>query len=393
MVPYPPITITADSYEAAVDQFQQFFAASLWSDGLALIPPTRAAVDYMLTGTSRSRDEVLGKIPVKNGICTIEKIAINAVMAGASPEHLPVIIAVEQALANPEMEDVHPQASLSGSGPIIWVSGPIVEELNMGSERSMYTYGNRPNNVIGRAVHLCQINLGQMWPGLNDMAQKRDYPWTLLVIGEDYHGNPWAPYQVSQGYKAEDSCVTTSIFYRGETVYAGSTAKDKLDAMVKEILSKRSGMFTLYDPNTAIPGQGVIKMVFAVTPELAQAWADMGYTTEQKLLDYIYQATSIPYEQLTADEITRIQARIDKSIGVLGSLGYLIEKENIPAFQAAFKPGGKVPLLFEPGNISIVVCGGQGQAVQSWAFGRGVYTWTSQMTYKITGATKTKNGH
>jgi len=86
-----PVEITAESYEAALEKFNQLFLENHWGDGLPLLPPTPERVKWMLTGTNRSPNEVIGKVAPKNGIATIEKIAINAVMAGAKPEYLPVI--------------------------------------------------------------------------------------------------------------------------------------------------------------------------------------------------------------------------------------------------------------------------------------------------------------
>ena len=85
-VPLPPIKVTGANYADAVEKMNDVFLANHMGDGLPLVPPTKEALDAMLKGTSRSRDEVIGKIPMKFGAATIEKIAINAVMAGAKPE-------------------------------------------------------------------------------------------------------------------------------------------------------------------------------------------------------------------------------------------------------------------------------------------------------------------
>ena len=121
-VKFPPVKIRAKTYSAAVEEYQRMFSKSRWSDGLAIIPPTREAVDLMLSGTGRSPEEVIGKVPAKNGIATIEKIAINAVMAGAGPRHLPVIIAAMEGLTDKDYDLLHPQASLGGFELAIWVT-------------------------------------------------------------------------------------------------------------------------------------------------------------------------------------------------------------------------------------------------------------------------------
>src|SRR4030042_7186587 len=104
---------------------------SRWGDGLPLIPPTPDAVKWMLSGTSRNPYEVLGTINPKPGIATIEKIAVNAVMAGAKPQYLPVIIAVMECLTDETFDDLHFLASAGSFNLLTVVSGPIAAEIGM----------------------------------------------------------------------------------------------------------------------------------------------------------------------------------------------------------------------------------------------------------------------
>jgi len=189
---YPPVKITADTYEAAVEKFNQVFLDNRWGDGLPLVPPSKEAVKWMLTGTSRSPDEVIGKVATKYGVATIEKIAINALMAGAKPEYLPVIIAAMQGLTDKDYDLVHVQASKGNFTLAIIVTGPIAEEINMNSGVGFLGYGWRSNNTIGRAVRLCLINLGHMWPGINDMASVgRIMVHTNFTFAENRDLSPW----------------------------------------------------------------------------------------------------------------------------------------------------------------------------------------------------------
>ena len=190
---YPPVVVSGENYAAAQENLQQLFMENRWSDGLAIVPPTREAVDLMLSGTSRSPEEVIGTVKAKGESPTVEKIAINAVMAGASPKYLPVIIAAMECISDPEFDLLHPQASVGGFELAIWVSGPMGQELNMNFLDRLWTYGNRANSSIGRAIVLCRINLGQMWPGINDMARTRTVPFTNYTFAEnnttDIHGS------------------------------------------------------------------------------------------------------------------------------------------------------------------------------------------------------------
>ncbi|UCG65638.1 MAG: hypothetical protein JSW12_00845 [Deltaproteobacteria bacterium] len=392
-VALPPIKITAENHAAAVEKCQKVFNDNRWSDGLAIIPPTREAVDLMLTGTSRAPDEVIGTVKAKNGIATIERIAINAVMAGASPAYLPVIIAAMEGLTHPTFDLLHPQASLGGFELAIWVSGPIAKELNMNYRDRLWTYGNRANCSIGRAIILCRINLGHMWPGINDMARTRAVPFTNYTFAENNtSANPWKPYHVIQGFKPEDSCVSVStVSPRTETTYRGATAKELLDKVTKSILASRSSVFSLYKPGIANPRAHPSKYVFMVSPEAAEDLAALGYTQES-LRNFVYEATSVRFEQLSPDEVSCIRSRIEQSIAGRGIFADRLPSDRIPVWQQGLRPGGKVPILVTPEDLHFVVVGAQGKSITGWSYIRAPYTWSSHHTVKIEGATLTKAG-
>jgi hypothetical protein len=389
----PPLRVSAPSYSAAVEEIQRVFNENRWSDGLAIIPPTREAVDLMLTGTKRSPKEVIGKIKTKNGIATIEKIAINAVMAGASPKHLPVIIAAIEGLADEDYDLVHPQASLGGFDFAIWASGPIGEEINMNSGDRLWSYGNRANASIGRAIVLCRINLGRMWPGINDMARVRTMPFTGYTFAENYRGNPWKPYHVIQGFRAEESCVTVSTVQAGISTYGGDTVEQKLKSIVQQILARRSAVFAQYNPGVAVPACHPPKFIFMISPEAAADLQKLGYD-QGSLRSYVYDATSVPCEQLSPAEKKGIEARINQSLARAGLLADQIPANRIPVYQQGLRPGGKVPVVVTPEDLHFVVAGGveAGKSITGWSYFRAPYAIKSHRTTAIKGAALTKAG-
>jgi hypothetical protein len=401
---YPPIEFTAESYGAAVEKFNQFFLDHQWGDGLALLPPTQERVKWMLTGTSRSPGEVIGKVDPKGGFATIEKIAINAVMAGAKPEYLPVIIAAMEGFTDPNMDLRHPVLSMGSFTFAIVVSGPIAEEIKMNSGIGFFGHGWRANATIGRALRLCLINLGYTFPIMNDMARiGRQSPYTFYVLAENGKSSPWQPYHVSQGYKPGDSCVTVSTVssYQMGGAFnnqpsAGNTGESALDTIIKSILIQRKVFFAQYKRGVANLGALPAKYLFLITPEMANKLKQLGYSQEN-LRDYIYTTTSIPYEELTPEEKRGVKDFIDTSIAGEGILGLRLPEDRIPAFQEAFKPGGKVPLIVTPDDIHIIVIGfGSGGGilggVYELSFGKALYKPTSHQTKMITGATLTKAG-
>jgi hypothetical protein len=398
-----PIQITADSYEAAVEKFNQLFLDNHWGDGLSLVPPTKKAVDWMLTGTSLPFNKVIGKVDPKGGSATVEKIAINAVMAGAKPEYLPVIIAAMEGFTDPNFDLRHPVLSMGSFSFAIVVSGPIVEELNINSGAGFFGHGWRANATIGRALRLCMINLGHTFPQVNDMARLgRQSAYTFYVMGENKK-SPWPPYQTTQGYKPEDSCVTVSTVGSHNTgagrniPHNGNTADSALETVVETILSRRSIQWVGYKRGTANLVAIPLKYLFLVTPEMADLFSRRGFKDQKSLKDYIYEATSVPYEKLSAEEKRGIKDWIDTSIAGEGIMGLRLPPDRISFFQEAFKPGGKVPLITTPEDIHIMVVGyGAGGGVlggvHELSFGRPLYKPTSHQTRPIKGATLTKAG-
>jgi hypothetical protein len=125
-ISYPPDIIVGDNYADALEQYNQFVAEQQWTTGLTLIPPTRELVDQMLAATTRSKDEVLGLVETVDGIATVEKVAINSVMAGAKPEYFPVILAAMDAILDKNFDSLHISASAGSFTMAIIVSGPNV---------------------------------------------------------------------------------------------------------------------------------------------------------------------------------------------------------------------------------------------------------------------------
>ena len=125
-----------------------------WTDGLPVVPPTTERVRKMLEGTTRPADEIVVSVPPNLIECTVEKIAINAVMAGCRPEFLPVVIAALETICTEEFNMHGVLATTMSVGPIFVVNGPITLDIGMNSGINVLGHGNRANSTIGRAVQL-----------------------------------------------------------------------------------------------------------------------------------------------------------------------------------------------------------------------------------------------
>jgi hypothetical protein len=288
-VPSPPIKVTGASYADAEGKLNEVFLERHLGDGLPLVPPTKEAVDAMLKGTARSRDEVVGKIPMKFGVATIEKIAINAVMAGAKPEYLPVIITAMEAFCDGEFW--HMMGSSGSFTLIIMVNGPIAKEIGMNAGIGFLGDCWRANNTIGRSIRLATRNIGHTWPAENDMALVgRPSPHTFFTFAENEEMSPWDPYHVSVGYRKNDSTVTVTKVgsyagASGQTVGGGAvatwTAQSVLDGMVAQMRNKGNGYYAWFHP------------------EAAQALVEAGLGGREKIQDWFSGKTGVPAKNIS----------------------------------------------------------------------------------------------
>jgi hypothetical protein len=384
------VEIIAESYESALEKFNQLYLENHWGDGLPLIPPTEKAVKRMLTGTNRSPDEVIGRVPFRNGIATIEKIAINAVMAGAKPEYLPVIIAVIECLTE-ETSFSHMMSSEGSFTLMIMVSGPIGKEINMNYGVGLLGHGWQANNTIGRAVRLCLINLGYLWPGEIDMALiGRPSPHTFYTFAENMAQSPWESFNEDLAYKPEDSCVTVSTVGGSTRIYGGGVVepwnvKSVLNSLVKDVAGDRI-IFAAYKFGVANPAAHLRKHIMVIHPELAIMLHRIGYTTKKSLRDYIYESTKVPYEELSAQEIQGIKDRINTKAGGMFFANDAFAEGQLSVMKEALKPGGKVPVV-NPDDIHIIVSG----SIPGYSFGMSYFR-SAHKTKVIRGATLTKSG-
>src|SRR5690349_23746116 len=135
---------------ADLNAFVELSYAEGWTDGLPVLPPTDDLVNAMIDYVRRDPSEVIGVMPPGEGIATLEKIAINAVMAGCKPEYMPIIVAAVEALLDPRFELLRVQATTAGPAPLTIISGPLVSQLGFNYGAGTFTgTGHRANATIG----------------------------------------------------------------------------------------------------------------------------------------------------------------------------------------------------------------------------------------------------
>ena len=193
-------------HDPDADAIERLFERGV-TDGLPVVPPTRRLVERAVAASGRDADELIALVPPNYGRATVEKIAVNAVMAGCRPEYLPVVLAAVEAMCD-EAFDLHGvSATTNAPAPLVIANGPIRAELEINSGAGVFGPGWRANATIGRAVRLVCVNLGGAKPGDVSMSTLAHPGRYTYCIGEHEEASPWESLAVEHGFGPEESTV------------------------------------------------------------------------------------------------------------------------------------------------------------------------------------------
>ncbi len=255
------------------DEFEAMYDRG-WSDGLPVVPPTEARVARMLTGTTRAPDEVVAVIPPDLVDATVEKVAINAVMAGCLPEHLPVVLAAVEAACTPEFNMHGLLATTYFSGPVLIVNGPIRQRIGMNAGVNALGQGNRANSTIGRALQLVVRNVGGGKPGGVDRATLGSPGKLGFCFAEDEEGSPFTPLSVARGMD-EGADAVTLFAGHGPTGIIDQKSRDP-ESLTRSFASV---LATNAHPKLPLKIDGVL----VVSPEHGRIYREAGWSRDQLL--------------------------------------------------------------------------------------------------------------
>ncbi|HXG53710.1 MAG TPA: hypothetical protein VNN77_20090 [candidate division Zixibacteria bacterium] len=243
-----------------------FFEEKGWSDGLPIVPPTEERVVRMLEAVRHDPQDVVGFVPPRWAPATVEKIAINAVMAGCRPEYMPVLVAAVEAITDPRLNLYALQATTGGPAIMLIVNGPIRRKLQINGGPNALGEGWRANATIGRTIRLIQRNIGGSYPGTTCKATL-GWPGKYgMCIGENEEASPWEPLHVERGFRPEESTVTAISA-------DGLVRASDLDSTTAE------GVLTIFSQRMSGPAGPEAIMV--VCPEHAKIIAGDGYSKKE----------------------------------------------------------------------------------------------------------------
>ncbi len=245
-----------------------------WTDGLPVVPPTPERVLRMLRGTDRDPAEVVAVVPPDLVACTVEKVAVNAVLAGCLPEHLPVVLAAVEAACAEEFALHGLLATTYFSGPVVVVNGPVARRLGMNSGVNALGQGNRANATIGRALQLVVRNVGGGRPGEVDRATLGNPGKYTFCFAEREHDSPFAPLAADRG-------VTGSAV----TVFAGSGVQPVVDQLSRDPASLARSFAACLRVNAHPKLPMAFDAMLVVSPEHGRVLREAGWDRARLLAE------------------------------------------------------------------------------------------------------------
>lgn len=280
--------------EDSLEAVYELFLERGWGDGLPIVPPTEERIHRMLSGTRRSPDQVVAALPPAGGEATVEKIAVNCVMAGCRPDYLPVVNAAIEAMADPRFNLYGVQTTTNPVTPAIIVNGPIRQALGLNSSYNCLGQGNRANATIGRAVRLVLTNVGGASPGVLDKATQGQPAKYTFCFAENEEESPWESLSVEQGLAPGTSAVTA--VGAGGTIDINDpyckTADGLLDLMAGSITPLGCG-------NMMHVGHGPLLIL---CPEHAHLLAGQGYS-KAEVKRGLYERAAVPLSRFPREVV------------------------------------------------------------------------------------------
>jgi hypothetical protein len=325
--------------EVGADDVLAEFAAREWCDGLPVIAPTEARVSEMLGGRDGARS--LGAMPPLWRQATLEKLAVNAVMAGCEPAYFPLVVAAVEAMLDPSFNCYGVQATTHPVAPLVIVHGPRARAIGVHGGSGCLGPGFRANATIGRAIRLIMLNVGGAWPGRHDMATQGSPSKFSYCLAENVEASPWGPWR-------EDDSVT---------VFGGEPPHNVND----HVSTTASGILTTVAKTAVAPGSNVgwilsqSQLLVVLGPEHAATIAGDGLSRAD-VQRFVYEHARLPLSTL--------------------KLGGMWGMHDWPAWMHAVRDEhALMPAVAAPDDILVIVAGGHGKhsaVIPNCAFSRAV---------------------
>jgi hypothetical protein len=338
-------------FEGTLDEVQEFFTRRMWTDGLPIIPPTLDRVEKFLKFTKRPPHDVIGTLLPENREATVWNIVVNGIMAGCRSEYMPLLLAVVEAIADPEFR-IQDAGSTPGWEPLIILNGPIIKDLNFNYEAGVMRVGRQANTSIGRFLRLYMRNVAglRIPPMSTDKATIGDTFNVVLPENEDVVAElGWEPFSVSRGFKQGENVVTVqSVVYASAPIASGGDkARDHLDTFV-EVIGGAMAPWTHMAVNW-----GKFYPLLVISPSVARGIARDGLNKES-IKQYLYANTKVSAKSME---------RLAWQGGFTAfDLRKMVEEKQIPKeYYESADSERMVPVFLKPEWIGVVISGDPGR--------------------------------
>ncbi|MDR3045285.1 MAG: thiol-disulfide oxidoreductase [Desulfovibrio sp.] len=350
--PYPAKRFTFEGTDAEINEL---YAKRKWSLSLPIIPPTPERVAAMLKGTRRNPAEVVWVVPPRQGMLTVELVATLGVMAGAKPEHMPLLLATVDAMKAPEASWRGTSTTTAPTAPLFIISGPIVDKLGLNAGTGTAGGENPVTNALGYFVNLVgDVVGGSVPPNIDKSTQGTSFDLVANVICENARETPWEQtFAEEQGFTRQDSIITISTSYlpNANVDHESVDSSDLLNTFSLGIAGAASGItscMTIYDPAKnpfgSMPNNAQNRchyVIAVVCPEHAKT-AIRDFKTKRAMQEYVAKNAALPFKLYA------------KSICVP-------PKEFGP-----YDANTLIPRFALPESVKFVVSGGPGKQSQFW---------------------------
>jgi hypothetical protein len=312
------------------DAFNRFFHERRWGDGLPVVPPTQERVARMLSGSRRAPGEVVASLAPALGAATVERIAINAVMAGCHPEYLPVLIAAAEAVAVPRFNLGSIQTTTNPVTVWLIVNGPIARQLGVNGGTNCLGPGSWANATLGRAMRLILQNIGGGLPVDIDRATHGQPGKYTFCCAENEEASPWEPLHVERGFSPGTSTVTAAGV--SSTFNMNTHAKDAVDLIrvIADTMTFPAGSDYTFGGSPWL----------MLSPEHAQVLKGDGLS-KAEVKRQLWEQARLLGSRLSVKDFARVQNGRRAELGEIG-------------------PDTLIPISARPEDINILVAGGPG---------------------------------
>ena len=297
------VHLHAASVADAMRQAYEYAYEQGWTDGLPIIPATPEAVQQFIAACGRHAEDLIGIIPPRKGRATVEVIAVNAIMAGARPEYMPVILAALDGLTDKRFPLELMQVTTNPMTPLLLINGPIRQHLDINCATGCLGPGWRANATIGRTIRLVLQNVGGALPGLYSKASFSSPLRYTYVCGENEEENPWTPFHVDQGFATHESTVTVFKASNYNNISGGEGVGP--DEILRQIATAMPPMYG--------GGDGALLLLGV---NHARALYEAGLT-KRDIQEKLWAFATVPDEHFAADFVAMERAAGRAGAGVL----------------------------------------------------------------------------